>query len=303
MEALDKHEIRHKPADDAAYLWEKYQTIPAKERKAFEKELGDRVGGEKKCIEEDDAMDKEIETLKKKLEILTLKESIRVMKKNGAMDVVVNTTESELDRRIEADVSDLSERSAEVTQLTIDEINVSPPLSPALSLDDTHALVPSQWRRPDLRDVENAFKKFSGESSTYDVRTFLEQFDEVMQLVNADETFKLLALRRSLVGAAEFFLMSTRKTTYTSLRLLLVNEFGHSRTTADIEAVLKMRKWKRGDEGLHRYILEMQTYYKQMGNERLTEKQVVDIIIRNMQLPQNEKKIVAQLNHHRWIEA
>lgn len=70
--------------------------------------------------------------------------------------------------------------------------------------------------------------------------------------------------------------------TYDAMREKLLEEFGRQLTPADIERMLRQRKWNRKDETAHFYVLYMEKLAKRMGRDRLTEVQLVDVIIDGM---------------------
>lgn len=82
-----------------------------------------------------------------------------------------------------------------------------PPMPAAVqahaSIEMPIAAAPLSSRRTDFRDVEHAIVKFSGDDPSQDVHEFLRDYEEVMRIVNADATLKLLGLRRSLDGAID----------------------------------------------------------------------------------------------------
>lgn len=53
-------------------------------------------------------------------------------------------------------------------------------------------------RRIDFSDIEHAIPDFDGEDKSHDVRDFVRAFENIMIMVRADETYKLLALRRTI---------------------------------------------------------------------------------------------------------
>lgn len=248
-------------------------------------------------------IDAELELLRKQHEMLALREGIRKMKKRAAADAAAEM--SGKNAAAAAAMLSLADIAAGVVSATcpIDananqvsrneqietrSSNIALPMGHRTTPPRAAIALPNNCRRADFRDLENTIVKFTGEDVTYDVRSFLRQFEEIMDLLNGDETFRLLSLRRSLSGAAKELLHSAQSSTYESLRATLMREFGDDRTSADIEAAMRRRKWQKNTEGLHRYILEMQRFQTQMGSGQLTEQQVVDLMITNMQLPMQE---------------
>lgn len=146
----------------------------------------------------------------------------------------------------------------------------------------TTAAAPTRTRRPDFRDIEHALVKFTGDKLEDDVLTFIDDYEEIIAMVGGDESFKLLGLRRSLEGAARLLLKNSAALTYDGLKNLLITEFGNQLTSADVEKLLRARKWKPKEETMHYFVLHMQQLANRMGRARLTDEQLVDIIIGNL---------------------
>lgn len=103
-----------------------------------------------------------------------------------------------------------------------------------------------------------------------------------MTMCNADDSFKLLALRRKLKESAKCLIRAPEAVTYNGLRDLLLEEFGGKLTMAEAERLLRQRKCKRTDETMHHYILEMQNLRRQLDTGRFTESELVDLIIEGL---------------------
>lgn len=261
---------------------------------------GESGGGTDESEGEDmAAVDEKLALLKKKHEIMMLRTSIREMKEKAAAAAVLaasEATRNTVSAAQPAAVSNTSATTAEVVDTRGPVFPVTLPMGVRMTPSPQAAVaLPNNSRRIDYRDIEHAIIKFSGDDATHDVRTFLRSFEEMMELINADETFRLLSLRRSLDGAAQTLLYTADASTFTTLRKALIEEFGESMTPADIEAVLRRRRWTR-PETLHRYVLEMQRLYGRMGLERLTEKKVVDLIIDNLGLPTHQVSFLRGTN-------
>lgn len=80
---------------------------------------------------------------------------------------------------------------------------------------DTYA-APSR-PKIDFGDIEHAIPKFAGDDRVQDVQHFFRDFEEIMTMVNADDAFRFLNLRRSLAGTARLFLQTTNALTYETL--------------------------------------------------------------------------------------
>lgn len=128
-------------------------------------------------------------------------------------------------------------------------------------------------------DIEYAIMDYTGDDRSIDIRDFLKLFEDILTMAQADESFKLLALRRKLKGAANCLTKMPTAVTYEGLKKLLLDEFGNKLTVAEAERMLRSRKWKRKDESLHQYVLEMQTLRLRMDTNRFTETEFVDLVI------------------------
>lgn len=103
-----------------------------------------------------------------------------------------------------------------------------------------------------------------------------------MQLDEADDSFMLLALRRKLKGAAGCLTRTPEAMSYSGLKSLLIEEFGDKLTMAKAERMLRQRKWKRKEESMHQYVLEMKNLRQHMDTKRFTEVDFVDLIINGL---------------------
>lgn len=81
-------------------------------------------------------------------------------------------------------------------------------------------------RRVGFRDIEYAIPDFTGDDRTHDVGDFVKGFEDIMSMVNADDPFKLLALRRKINETAKCLTRAPEAVTYNGLRDLLLKEFG-----------------------------------------------------------------------------
>lgn len=244
-----------------------------------------------------DPLDCELEKLRKQHEIMLLREKIEEMKERAAIRAVAEAAENSVP--IGAAAENAVSPSAAVVENVCETVaSRSVTLPTGLRTTPTAAAaLPNNHRRVQFTDLEKSIVKFTGEDPTIDVRNFLAQFEDLMRLVEANELYKLLGLRRSLDGAAKLLLHTNDVPTYEALKEALVTEFGNQMTPNDIEMAMRNRKWNRvGGEGMHRYILEMEAYIRQMGRERLTEQQAVDIIVANMQMPSDEANCYSRIN-------
>ncbi|XP_067634857.1 uncharacterized protein [Eurosta solidaginis] len=133
-----------------------------------------------------------------------------------------------------------------------------------------------QQRRLDFADIEHAMPKFSGDDLSVTVGHFLQDFEEVMKSSRVDERFKLLALRRCLVGTANVFLTTTKALSYAELKKALTMEFDVPIQRNEVYKMLARRKWDKNSESLHRYVLLMQAIGKRAN---ICETEIIDFII------------------------
>lgn len=166
-----------------------------------------------------------------------------------------------------------------------------------MDVDQIDAIAtPPRTRRPDFRDIEHAIVKFTGDDPMQDVIEFVHSFEERIELVGGDDSFKLLGLRRSLDGAARLLLQSTEALTYDGLKTALIREFGDQLTSADIEKMLRARKWKPNEETMHFFVLHMQQLANRMGRTRLTEVQLIDVIVGNLNISAANEALLCSAN-------
>lgn len=115
-------------------------------------------------------LDAELRSLQKRRDILLLKQQLRILEQGEAAANV----------------------EYERVPLAIGEQLPVPLAVPVV-------VAPPSNRRADFRDVEHAIVKFTGDEPSHDVHEFLCDYEEVMRIAHADETLKLLGLRRSLL--------------------------------------------------------------------------------------------------------
>lgn len=73
---------------------------------------------------------------------------------------------------------------------------------PDMASPKVAAVLPKGHRRFDHLEVEEFLTTFDGEDPTDDVRKFLERFNDVLDIISADESQRLLYLKAQLRGAA-----------------------------------------------------------------------------------------------------
>ncbi|XP_073838474.1 uncharacterized protein [Musca autumnalis] len=128
-------------------------------------------------------------------------------------------------------------------------------------------------------DIEGALPKFTGDDG-YTVTKWLEEFEKVTNVVGCAQAEKYIFARRMVSGSAKLFLRSTKAEDWPSLKKELAAEFQRTVGVKDILRKLDSRKWKRGQESLHRYALEMQ----EIGEGApITPAELVEFIVEGMQ--------------------
>lgn len=130
--------------------------------------------------------------------------------------------------------------------------------------------------RTNFSDIEFAIPKFAGDDKIQDVRHFFRDFEEVMQTARANNSLKLLGLRRSLTGAARVFLQSTNALDYNDLKEALIAEFDVAVTRQDVYQLLRNRKWSKKDESVHHYALIMQAIARRSD---IAETELIEFIV------------------------
>lgn len=118
---------------------------------------------------------------------------------------------------------------------------VAAPVIPTTPANTVATIAGVSNRRILFEDIEYAIPQFCGDDRSHDVRDFIRVFEEVMTLTRADETFKMLALRRKLKGAASCLMFITEAMSYEGLKALLIDEFGDRLTMADAERLLRIQ--------------------------------------------------------------
>lgn len=222
--------------------------------------------------DEEEAIDNNVRDEMERIELARLRRHLRVLrlrKQIREMEI--------LELRAEREPNAVPSASATIPDDTAVPIATSDPVFASASASDSAStsasvIVPNETsalptaaalaanvhRRIDFSDVEHAIPDFSGDDKSHDVRDFIRAFEDIMTMVRADETYKLLALRRKLKGAAQCLMFTARAVSYDELKEMIVQEFGHKLTAAEAEKLLRRRMWKKKEESLHRYVLEMQ---------------------------------------------
>lgn len=278
--ALSENDVPHGSRAKVAELLNLYNALPLDVRRAFEEANELNVNVEQQVTiedvddtaESDETAENEVDgniglpennadadARKRQEEILALRERIRAMKKRARADARA----AEVQRMENVASAQQAGPAAVAETNTAVEGQMGP--RPMMELQvglrtapypDTRAAValPNNAAPVSYRDLEQSIVKLNGEESTIDVKSFLTQFEEMMTLVNADEVFKLLALRQSLKGAAEKLLTHPQSMAYGDLRALLEREFDGRNTPADVEAEIANMQLTNQDESLFRGI-------------------------------------------------
>lgn len=343
--ALMKNALRANQIDFSARarvpeLLTLYQTIPVETRRAFELEnhiinvgddehaeienlnddIDEQVGNNSQPDEpnrsdvndesdesDDIDVDAELELLKKKKEILALRQEIRRMRQQERADVTADNLAS----AVKSAVQNVSTVSAAVTSPPITEVNVAQlratqhdvaatsnadttPITIAdlpvgvrvapYPADSPRAVIalPGMQRRPYFREFN--LTKFTGEDPTYDVTLFFRLLENQYDLIQADDLYRLQCLQFHLDKAASTKLDKAFRN-YGELKAALFAEFGSRATPASIEAQMRERIWDRSNESLHHFVLIMEKFLRRLLADRLSVQESIDLIINNMRLP------------------
>lgn len=133
-------------------------------------------------------------------------------------------------------------------------------------------------RRVNFSGIEFAIPEYTGEDRSHDVHDFFNIFDNVMNSVTADDTFRLIALRRKLKKAAGCLSYVPEAISYAALKRLVIAEFGNKLTLAEAERLLRSRRWA-ANESMRFYVLDVDRLRRRLDTNRFTETEFVDLII------------------------
>lgn len=106
---------------------------------------------------------------------------------------------------------------------------------------------------------------------------FLADSDAVMGLVKANDTSKFICLRQSLAYLAYLVIRAGPVLCYADLRAKLLEEYGAAVSQQDVYSWLEERRWKRGTEDLHSYVLIMENLARKHAS--IPEREVIDYVI------------------------
>lgn len=214
---------------------------------------------ENRAERENAVLDAELEIFRKRRELLLLKREVM---------------------RAEPEIA--HEENAAVIAADVETQRVTAAVVPPLQTAVPIAAPAVVSRGIEFNDIKYAVQTFTGEDPSYDVNDFFARLDNVLELSNANERVRSLAIRQKTEGAAQLLIQSTGVFTYDAMQQALLGEFENQLTPADIERMLRQHKWSRKEETMHYYVLYMEKLAKRMGRNRLTEVQLVDAIIDGM---------------------
>lgn len=126
-----------------------------------------------------------------------------------------------------------------------------------------------------FRDIEDSIRQFNGKDG-YPITKWLEDFEEIAQLMNWSDLQKLVFAKKSLNGLAKLLVQAERGiTSWLKLKKLLRKEFEVKLSTADVHKLLMNRK-KTKEESIQEYVLSM----RELGSRASIEADaVIDYII------------------------
>lgn len=105
-------------------------------------------------------------------------------------------------------------------------------------------------------DVEKMIVPFHGDSFQ-NVEKWIENFEDVVNLLNLSDIHKLIIARKFMAGKAKLFIQSeTKINSWHKMKTLLISEFGLICNSADVHEMLSKRKMKE-NESLDEYFLIM----------------------------------------------
>lgn len=107
-----------------------------------------------------------------------------------------------------------------------------------------------------FRDVEDSIRPFDGKEG-YPVGKWIEDFEEIAELMGWNELQKLIFAKKSLRGIAKLFVQAEKGIkTWNMLKKLLKDEFEMKVSSAEIHRTL-MRRKKQKEESVQEYVLTM----------------------------------------------
>lgn len=233
-------------------------------------------------------LDAEIAKLRKEREILMLREEIRRLKERQT--VVISASQ------LASAVNSAEQLAPPMPPSAPRPMQNRPTTTPTIELPDGPRMyayppnssrvgfsLPNGARYPPMKDLP--VLPFTGEQENYSARQFFVHLENAMEIIQADDVHRFLCLQNFLRGAARTLLYRNYKN-YNDLKAAVIHEFDAHVTPAALEEQFRDRKWKcNAGESLTAYILDMEQYVNVLPAGRLSSIEVLDIIIRNMQLP------------------
>lgn len=159
--------------------------------------------------------------------------------------------------RAQAEITAL--KAAASAAVIADSVNRAPNRvvvpSPPSASDIYHA--PSKML---LTDVQGALPTFAGDDDLYDVREFFEEFEKMVEAMEASDAQRLMLLRRSLRSVAHAVMRDAGAAacSYNLLKERMLVEFRHRMTAEQVYTELRSRRWDR-IVSLELYVQEMLT--------------------------------------------
>lgn len=147
--------------------------------------------------ETEDDLDKQIQLLEKRMRYLQLKTQIEAMERG-------TTTQS----------TEPNTQSPPPTMTNTANMYDSPTIADYVGS-------PTRIPKFDHRAVEGSLIKFSGDDRLVNIHEFFRNFDDVMETVNAGETYRMICLKNALEGTARL-LLRNRTYRYNELREKLI---------------------------------------------------------------------------------
>uniref|UniRef100_A0A6P7GGN0 Uncharacterized protein LOC114336875 n=1 Tax=Diabrotica virgifera virgifera TaxID=50390 RepID=A0A6P7GGN0_DIAVI len=143
--------------------------------------------------------------------------------------------------------------------------------------DDVKEIIGGRRRgkKPELfsltfRDVEESIRTFDGKDE-YPVRKWIQDFEEVAEIIGWNDLQKLIFGKKLLPGLAKLFVQSERGIkTWSELKKKLIAEFEESIRSAEIHKMLMNRRLKK-DESVQEYVLHM----REIGSRAYIEEEVI----------------------------
>lgn len=128
-----------------------------------------------------------------------------------------------------------------------------------------------------LDDIRPLINKFSGDE-LYPIKKWLQDFEFILESLNAMPQDHLRFGRQMLSGSAELYIKNKVFRSWQEFKASLSSEFERTISVSEVMTQLKVR-YRKPDESIHRYALEMQTIAHQA---RIDEDELVQCIINGL---------------------